>query len=108
MAKSEDRRHARYEIEAAGFMRIVDPPGGAFVITVLDMSKEGLRIRCSRALPEGTHVEVNCRRTRILGEVRYARAMNPAEFHVGIHATSVLGLNSEVDLTVLFPDLIQR
>jgi hypothetical protein len=89
-------------------MRILGPPGGAFVITVIDISKEGLRVRCSRALPEGTRVEVNCRGTRIQGEVRYARGMSASEFHVGIHARTVSGLSTEVDLTSLFPDLIQR
>lgn len=96
-------------------MRILGPPGGAFVITILDISKEGLRVRCSRPLERGTRVELKCRQTRIAGEVRYARGIDANEFHVGIQATSVSGETNgvsqgtgEIDLIFLFPDLTGR
>ena len=65
MGKAEERKHLRYELEEPAFMRILGPPGGAFVVTILDISKQGLRVRCSRPLPEGTGVELRCRRTMI-------------------------------------------
>jgi hypothetical protein len=102
------RRHARYELEESGFMRILGPPGGAFVVTVLDISKSGFRVRCSRTLPEGTLVAVTCRRTEIAGEIRYARGMGPGVAHLGIQANSVSGMTGDIDLTLLFPDLIRR
>jgi hypothetical protein len=108
MAKVQNRRHARYELDEPGFLRILGAPGGAFVVTILDVSKEGMRIRCSRQLPEGTPVEVRCRRTQVIGEVRYARGMDASDIHLGIRANSVTGMTSEVDLTLLFPDLIRR
>jgi hypothetical protein len=40
--------------------------------------------------------------------VRYSRGMDANNIHVGIRAQSVTGMTSEVDLTLLFPDLIQR
>jgi PilZ domain len=113
MGKVEDRRHARYELEEPGFLRVIDQPDesihmGAFVVTILDISKRGLRIRCSRPLPHGTPVEVRCRGQRIIGEVRYARGMEETEVHMGVRADSVDGLGEDVDLTLLFPDLIPR
>jgi PilZ domain len=104
----EARRHTRYELEVPGFMRILGPPGGAFVVTVLDISKSGFRVRSSRPLPEGTSVAVTCRRKEITGEVRYARTMGTGEVHLGIQATGVSGMTGELDLTLLFPDLIRR
>jgi len=86
----------------------VGPPGGAFVITILDVSKQGLRIRCSRSIPAGTIVEVRCRRTQIAGEVRYARGLETNDIHMGIEAKGVTGMEGEVDLTLLFPDLSRR
>lgn len=88
-------------------MRILGPPGGAFVITILDVSKQGLRVRCSRELPQGTPVEVRCRRSLIAGEVRYARPMEAGNIHLGIYVVSVSGKNSDLDLTQIFPDLIR-
>jgi hypothetical protein len=104
----ENRQHARYELEEPGFMRILGPPWGAFVVTILDISKSGLRVRCSLALPEGTTVELRCRSTQISGEVRYSRSVEAGDIHIGILAESVLGMTGEVDLTLLFPDLVQR
>lgn len=89
-------------------MRILGPPGGAFVITILDISAQGLRVRCSRALPEGTAVEIRCRRTMITGEIRYSRTMDANNVHIGIQATSVAGKNADFDLITLFPDLIRH
>jgi hypothetical protein len=108
MGKLEDRKHDRYEIDEPGFLRILGPPGGAFVITILDVSKGGLRIRSPRPLPEGTKVELRCRHKEVIGEVRYARGMEASEVHMGIKAERVTGMSSEVDLTLLFPDLIRR
>jgi hypothetical protein len=108
MGKVQERRHTRYELDEPGFLRILGAPGGAFVVTILDVSAQGMRIRCSRQLPEGTSVEIRCRRTQIIGEVRYSRGMDANNIHVGIRAQSVTGMTSEVDLTLLFPDLIQR
>ncbi len=113
MGRVENRRHARYELEEPGFLRVMPQPGeathvGAFVITILDVSQQGLRIRSSRPLPDGTSVEIRCRGKRIVGEVRYARGMNEAEVHMGVRADSVDGLSEDVDLTLLFPDLIRR
>jgi hypothetical protein len=108
MGKLEERRHDRYELEEPGFLRILGPPGGAFVITILDVSRQGLRIRCSRPLDEGTPVEVRCRGTQITGEVRYSRGIDATEVHIGIRADRVAGEADEFDLTLLFPDLIQH
>lgn len=107
MGRIENRRHDRHEIEEPAFMRILGPPSGAFVITILDISKQGLRIRCSRELPHGISVEVRCRRSMITGEVRYSRPMEPGNIHLGIQVTSVSGKSTDFDLTEIFPDLVQ-
>jgi len=108
MASADNRRHRRFELEEPAFMRLLGPPGGAFVITILDISEQGLRARCSRALPEGTPIEIRCRKTMIIGEIRYARTIDASEVHLGIQATSVTGKGSDFKLTLLFPDLIRH
>src|SRR5690242_9715331 len=108
MGKSEDRKHRRYEVEEPAFMRVLGPAGGAFVITILDISEKGLRIRCPRPLPDRTPIEIRCRGTMIGGEIRYSRAMDANDVHVGILATSVGGKPDDFDLTLLFPDLMRR
>ena len=89
-------------------MRILGPPGGAFVVTILDISKNGLRVRCTRPLPNGTHVEIKCRRKLVTGEIRYARTIESSGVHLGIEAVGVAGVAEEINLIELFPDLIRR
>ncbi len=77
-------------------MRVEGIRGGIYLITVLDVSKSGLRINCSTSLTTGTRVEVRCRGASVPGEIRYARDVGQNEFHLGVEATS------EMDLTQLF------
>jgi hypothetical protein len=86
-------------------MRVPDVRGGVYLITVLNVSKTGLQINCPTALAAGTRVEIRCRGTAILGEVRYARDVGTHEFHLGILADSAAGATPEtggLDLTLLF------
>jgi hypothetical protein len=107
VADEKGRRHRRFEMEMAGLLRITGVAGGIYMITVLDVSKSGLRIQCSRALDHGTRVEIQCHDFSIFGEIRYSRGMAADEFHVGIEATGVRTaegpLSGEVDLLPLFP-----
>jgi hypothetical protein len=107
VAKERARRHRRFEMDMAGLLRISGIAGGIYMITVLDVSKSGLRIQCSRALDHGTRVEIQCHNFSIFGEIRYSRGMAAEEFHLGIEATEVRTaaglLSGEVDLLPLFP-----
>jgi hypothetical protein len=93
-------------MEMAGLLRIAGVAGGIYMITVLDVSKSGLRIQCPRALDPGTQVEVKCRDFSVFGEIRYSRGIAADEFYLGIEATAVRtakGPQSEIDLLLLFP-----
>jgi hypothetical protein len=87
-------------------MRIGGATTDAYLITVLDVSRTGLRVSCSTALPMGTLVEVQCRGAAVLGEVRYARNTGRDEFHLGVEAKDATGIarqeDGKIDLTVLF------
>jgi hypothetical protein len=112
-AASENlRRHARHVVEAPGLLRLQETRGGIYVVTVLDVSKAGLRIVCPTAIPSGSPVEVKLHGARVFGTVRYAREVG-YEFHLGIEADRVeapVGISAgpELDLTLLFPVDITR
>ena len=103
----DQRRHDRYVIEMPGVLRL-DGARGVFLVTVLDLSKSGLRFRSSRTFPAGARVEVKCGDKRIFGVVRYAREVGH-EFNVGVEADRVEAPNGAVvagddlDLTAIFP-----
>lgn len=106
------RRHDRYVVETPGILRLQNTRGGIYVITVLDVSKSGLRINCPTAVPYGSRVEVQCKGAKVFGTVRYTREVG-YEFHVGIEADLVeapIGAapSAELDLTSLFPTDLTR
>jgi hypothetical protein len=107
VADAGKRRHRRFAMEMAGLLRLSGVAGGIYMITVLDVSKAGLRIECPRALDAGTRVEIQCRDFSIIGEIRYSRAVGVDEFHLGIEATALRtaagAQTNELDLLPLFP-----
>jgi len=88
-------------------MRASEEVGGAFVITILDVSASGMRVASSRALDIGARVVVKYRQSEISGVIRYARGVGRGEFHLGIEVEVVtnapMGMQGEIDLTLLFP-----
>ena len=104
----QQRRHDRYTtVETPGLLRLQETRGGIYAITVLDISKSGLRINCPTAVPSDSRVELKVQGSTILGTVRYARSVG-YEFHVGIEAEvlqTAIGTTrgEELDLTPLFP-----
>jgi hypothetical protein len=101
------RKEPRNPTDAAGILRLEDHPEGVFMVTILDVSKSGLRVRCPTGREPGTRVEINCGTARIAGTVRYTREVEPNEFNMGINADRVsrddfLGAAEEIDLTLLF------
>src|SRR5713226_1657365 len=102
----ERRQNPRYPVETAGSLWIEGMPSGVYAVTVLDVSKSGLRVRCPTALPNRTRVRVKCLGARVSGEVRYSRHIGQHEFHLGVEVDSAaVGAQSErreMDLTLLF------
>ncbi|HLX44816.1 MAG TPA: PilZ domain-containing protein [Bryobacteraceae bacterium] len=75
-------------------------------VTVLDVSRSGLRVRSGISLATGSRVEIIYGNATVRGEVRYSRELAPDEFNIGINADGIVG-NGEVhdadlDLTLLF------
>ena len=101
------RRHERFSFEKPGILRLEHVHGGLYLITVLDLSRSGLRINCPKAVARETRVEVQCLGRRVSGVVRYTREVGPREFHVGIEAdraetNGVVWSDGTLDLTALF------
>ena len=90
------RADRRYAVDVGGVLRIEGVPASVYVVTVLDVSKSGLRARCPISIPVGTGVTVTCCDAKISGEVRYVREQELDEFTVGIEATATGG----IDLTL--------
>ena len=101
------RRHERFAFEKPGILRLEKVHGGLYLITVLDLSKSGLRVNSPKAVARETRVEVQCLGRRVSGVVRYTREVGPREFHVGIEAdraesNGTVWSAGTLDLTDLF------
>ena len=99
------RKEPRSPVSAAASLRI---EGGSHLqsVTVLDVSRSGLRVRSGTAVNTGSRVEVLYGNVTVLGEVRYARELAPDEFNIGVSADCMAGgdqvRNGDLDLTMLF------
>jgi hypothetical protein len=110
LEKVQERRHDRYQVEIPGLLRLLETRGGIYAVTVLDVSKTGLRISCPQPFASGTRVEIRCQGKKILGTVKYAREVRN-ETYLGIEAdlpdaaSTAAGTTgtAEVDLLSLFP-----
>src|SRR5271168_1353945 len=102
----EQRTDQRYPVEEAAVMRIEGVAGGVYVVTVLDVSKVGLRVSCPVTLSLGTRVKVACHGAEIAGEIRYARDVERDGYYLGIRADKVSrggqAQEVEIDLTAIF------
>lgn len=111
----QQRRHDRHQVEIPGLLRLQETRGGIYAVTVLDISKAGVRISCPKALASGTRVEVKCLNTKMFGTVKYAREVGN-EIYLGVEVDVVDAANmgagtssaAEVDLLTLFPTDVTR
>ncbi len=87
-------------------MRITGERGAVYVVTILDVSKAGLRVSGSVRLDDETLVEILYRGVKITGKVRYGRNVGRDEFHLGVKAEDDSAgprtEEGELDLTLLF------
>jgi len=101
----DSRQEARYPVNVPGSVRIQGSAMETCEISVLDVSKSGLRIRSPKAIPEGTQVDVESSGATITGEIRYVRTLEEGGFNMGIRAYSANeaeGRDGALDLTVIF------
>lgn len=84
-------------VNVAGVLRVQGIGTNVYVITVLDVSRSGLRVSCPITVPAGSRVEVTACDTDISGEVRYVRDVGTREFWLGIRADK--GAGEGIDLT---------
>jgi hypothetical protein len=102
----EKRSDQRYPIEEAAVLRVEGVAGGVYVVTVLDVSKLGLRVSSPVALALGTRVKVSCHGAEITGEIRYARDVERDGYYLGVLASTVSragqAQDGEIDLTRIF------
>lgn len=96
----------RYLVEASGVLRVDGKPG-PFLVTILDVSANGIRLSSPTPFPAGTKVTITCRGASMTGEIRYARNVEDYEFHVGVRvdqaSAGAMLEDGTMDLTLLFP-----
>jgi hypothetical protein len=99
------RKEPRSAVSAIANLRINGAPV-VHAVTVLDVSRSGLRIRAGIPVPTGSRVDVLYGNVTVSGEIRYARELAPDEFNMGINADCVTGGDQvpegDLDLTLLF------
>lgn len=105
--KPDQRRQDRVAVQIPGILRLPETRGGTYLITIIDVSKKGLRVCCPQALASEARVEVKFNGSTVFGVAKYART-NGNGFHVGIEADKVETAASrpegaELDLLELFP-----
>ena len=90
-ASKERRREARYPTGDAARIRVLPIEGDWAAATVVDISRSGVRVELSSAVPSGAHVEIMVmpRKVVIFGEVRHCRRSGGI-FHIGIQIEGVV------------------
>jgi hypothetical protein len=75
-------------------------------VTVLDVSRLGLRIRTGFFIKTDSRVDIVYKNATISGEIRYTRELAPDEFNVGVNADRLTGMDQpeagDLDLALLF------
>lgn len=77
----ELRTEVRYPVGQPAVLRA---DSGLYVVTILDVSRSGMRVSCSKEFASGTNVHVRYAELEVPGEIRYARKLETGEFHLGI------------------------
>jgi hypothetical protein len=97
------RKEPRSAVSVAAGLRI-EEAADLHPVTVIDVSRSGLRVRSGISIAAGSRVKVIYGNVTVSGEVRYARELAPDEINMGINAYGVTGAgqNGELDLTSLF------
>jgi hypothetical protein len=86
------RADRRFHVEVAGLLQYGGIPGAIYVITVLDISRFGMRTQSPVPLSAGLRVEVSACGSTISGTVRYCTPTDDCEFHIGIQADEPVNL----------------
>lgn len=94
-APTERRRETRYATNDPVTIRLLEAGGGLPVVgTVLDVSRNGLRVESEAPLGKGLRLEITLPdRTLVFGESRYCRRVS-ARYHIGIAIEDVYCVQS--------------
>jgi hypothetical protein len=86
---AERRRGGRVPTDDPAFMQVLNPLATNRVeVRVLDVSRDGLKLRVPEFLPPGSVIQVRMENSIALGEVRYCRALQ-AGFDAGVQLQDV-------------------
>ena len=86
-AKVEARREARYRSERSGTVSLLDDPGRQVPCRIIDASRSGLRIACSRQFSKGSQICVQWGGQFFVGAVLYTVA-GKEEYVAGLELLS--------------------
>ena len=88
--KADKRRERRFVTDDPAFIHSLSPPTlGLTQVQVLDVSRQGLRLRIGRGIRTGSEIQVKLKDLFVLGEVRYCVQVG-SFFLVGILIEDVL------------------
>jgi hypothetical protein len=86
----DQRRHHRIPTDAPALIKLIHPSRSEpLVARILDVSKEGLKVRLSHRLLPGVTVEIQMERTIVFAEVRYCIEVG-GSFEVGVQIQDVI------------------
>jgi hypothetical protein len=86
----DKRRENRFPVVGVGTVHAINPAlRKRLQALVLDMSRNGMKLRIERALDAGTEIQLLLRDVSVLGTVRYCIPVGDS-FHIGIVVQKVL------------------
>ena len=84
------RKETRYEVHEAAVLTVGRGPSATvFAVTVLDISRSGMRVSLPANLEVDSIVSVRRSSGTICGTIRYSRNAGQGEYHAGIQVTDV-------------------
>ncbi len=83
---SNRRAEHRFEVSSPVQVFIRYPSlAGPFDGVVLDLSKNGMRLRMETSLPKASQVQVKFGEVVVFGEVKFCRDLDGGEYEAGLH-----------------------
>lgn len=76
------RSETRYIVDRPALLRVEG--SRPYLITILDVSRNGLRVSCPEQLAAGIEVSIRLCNVDVPGEIRYAHIALDGEYHLGI------------------------
>lgn len=84
---ADQRSETRFSIDKPATLG-VEGLATTYIVTILDVSSNGVRVSCPEEVAEGAWVHVRLWDIDVPGEVRYTHETSAGEFHLGIRTSA--------------------